>query len=1185
MRDSYNGDFNDTEASAVAKLMFDAGLSVSTEYESNGSWAYSCDIAPALIRNFKYSKDARMLLRQAFTSQQWIDIIRENLAAKRPVIYGANTSVANGHEFVCDGIDRNDYLHINWGWNGSYDGYFDMNVLDPYGSGSNYYKNQEIIVDIHPGDPDADNLDYEAPLSVWDLRICSSTMIPEVPYAIIDAKFDDNGKLISSDYSFSIAFNLFNNTKTALSHLPLDSNINTPIDVYGALYDLNKNYISSFGYEVGSAPQKGVGEFKCICNLEKVADGTYFMSLVRKKETGKDSEGNSIYELDELNFMNSQFIKVVKKNGGLYFEQYNAANRVDVPVEFVSMNLKPQVYEHANNKMSFSLKNSSGRLIDNDDNRLRISYYILPVEEETEYLDMSNRPTTADSFDAPYVYPGETVESSLFLTTSNLSPGKYRIYFSCNRNGEVELARGEKYYFEVIPLPDDGRPIVITDALTSDRKSFYNIDNQDTRFSLRFLNVSTTTKYYTRVWAAPIDNPDEKFLLYEPEELQFFGFDKERTMTIHDTNGYYLFVDLLWKTPGKYRIWLSLSADRTTWVDYDEDGSCGIITIKEFQHPDVPLVMSAPAQIAKKNTLTGCSFNAVLKFKASQKVSLNPDDINVMVKESPESETTYGWSSNIVLNKMELDAGDEMELRCILNFYNADEIKDKTLMVLPYFVRTSRYFINPAEYKESLYFSDTTSSEIAYDNRFPLVMIAPAEFSPGKNIYPGDYFDAVLKLKAQKAYTFNFDEMRAFLESESGQGFVTNAVISVDKTTLQEGDEVELHITAQMTDIDYMINQNLIFSIKVFDEGSQEYVSFGPGEYKASLSLACDPEARYCPIIITRHMTFEKDMLKNYIIDLADNNRNDATFFWRSRRPSIDAVDMTCWAQLINNPDETFNLFFYGNHQGISLYQECMATVSLVADPLWKTPGEYNVWFEYDDICDENGVPYNSGVIGSFTIADEISPELPLVMTAPAVIPREVRNGDNFDIIIKAKAMSPFTLEPDKLKYWIAVDHPISGHAYSGRFNSFSADKYELQTGDEVTIRVQAPCNDEGQFLNKNMVFTMVTELENGIRHTINPGEYQESLWFHASPDASVESLTADSDFCYRFENDVITVEGLLDGDVVELWDVAGMKMASDRVICGRCEIATSSFAKGIYILKAVSRQGAGRVAKLSIRK
>lgn len=58
-------------------------------------------------------------------------MLREELDNSRPIIFGAETSNVEGHAFVIDGYGTNGLYHVNWGWGGLSDGYFDINYLDP----------------------------------------------------------------------------------------------------------------------------------------------------------------------------------------------------------------------------------------------------------------------------------------------------------------------------------------------------------------------------------------------------------------------------------------------------------------------------------------------------------------------------------------------------------------------------------------------------------------------------------------------------------------------------------------------------------------------------------------------------------------------------------------------------------------------------------------------------------------------------------------------------------------------------------------------------------------------------------------------------------------------------------------------------------------------------------------------
>lgn len=55
------------------------------------------------------------------------------------------------HAFVYDGYDENGLVHVNWGWAGLDDGYFDINTAavaaGGYGSDGCYY--EEAVGSVH----------------------------------------------------------------------------------------------------------------------------------------------------------------------------------------------------------------------------------------------------------------------------------------------------------------------------------------------------------------------------------------------------------------------------------------------------------------------------------------------------------------------------------------------------------------------------------------------------------------------------------------------------------------------------------------------------------------------------------------------------------------------------------------------------------------------------------------------------------------------------------------------------------------------------------------------------------------------------------------------------------------------------------------------------------------------------
>lgn len=158
--------YTTTQANAVAKLMKYVGAAVEMQYDNSsngGSGAYSESIAPALKNYFGYDEAARIVYHDNLTDDVWADTIYAELAAGRPVIMGGSSS-SGGHCFVCHGYQRSsDKYYFNWGWSGSYDGYFSLSALNPQGRGigggsssNGYNSNQDAILGVMPPTPDND---------------------------------------------------------------------------------------------------------------------------------------------------------------------------------------------------------------------------------------------------------------------------------------------------------------------------------------------------------------------------------------------------------------------------------------------------------------------------------------------------------------------------------------------------------------------------------------------------------------------------------------------------------------------------------------------------------------------------------------------------------------------------------------------------------------------------------------------------------------------------------------------------------------------------------------------------------------------------------------------------------------------------------------------------------------------
>ena len=159
MQDNYTETYSGTEAeNAVANLMKYCGYSVQMGYGTQSS-AVTAWVPETLVEYFDYEEStAQFIYRDNYSYDQWQNIIYQELEAKRPVLFSGQSS-SSGHAFICDGYDSDDLYHINWGWGGTSNGFFRLNVLYPYtqgtgGSSSNlgYCLGNGIGIGIQPND-------------------------------------------------------------------------------------------------------------------------------------------------------------------------------------------------------------------------------------------------------------------------------------------------------------------------------------------------------------------------------------------------------------------------------------------------------------------------------------------------------------------------------------------------------------------------------------------------------------------------------------------------------------------------------------------------------------------------------------------------------------------------------------------------------------------------------------------------------------------------------------------------------------------------------------------------------------------------------------------------------------------------------------------------------------------------
>ena len=151
--------YNDTQATAIATLMLACGASVNMDYDYAGSSSNVVYTSAALRDYFKYSSNIRFYESNEPNWEDWTETLKEQFDRGLPVIYGGIATV-DGHAFVLDGYKLgisettgNPYtlFHVNWGWNGDYNGWFRLRNLRASEDHDNYSNmHQRMVVNIYP---------------------------------------------------------------------------------------------------------------------------------------------------------------------------------------------------------------------------------------------------------------------------------------------------------------------------------------------------------------------------------------------------------------------------------------------------------------------------------------------------------------------------------------------------------------------------------------------------------------------------------------------------------------------------------------------------------------------------------------------------------------------------------------------------------------------------------------------------------------------------------------------------------------------------------------------------------------------------------------------------------------------------------------------------------------------------
>ncbi len=202
MLDSYpEGQYTEVQGRAVALLSYVCGLVSWMNYATNESGSSNLAAVAGAQNYFGYSKDAATVVRSDYSEPDWMDMVYNELSHQRPLYYqGVHLNfdpstglVAAGHSFVIDGYNEQGMVHVNWGWYGNYDGYFDIALLDVRGLQFNSY--QDMVINFMPDNSQAGligDVNDDGTININDVTILISYLLSKDASLINVAHADVN---------------------------------------------------------------------------------------------------------------------------------------------------------------------------------------------------------------------------------------------------------------------------------------------------------------------------------------------------------------------------------------------------------------------------------------------------------------------------------------------------------------------------------------------------------------------------------------------------------------------------------------------------------------------------------------------------------------------------------------------------------------------------------------------------------------------------------------------------------------------------------------------------------------------------------------------------------------------------------------------------------------------------------
>ncbi len=524
------GTFSTAQRDAVATLAAHFGVAVEMEYEKAGSGASPMMVPGALKNYFGYDSHVTLRKRDYYSTTEWMNIIKSELDAGRPVYYGgASDAGTGGHAFVCDGYDENGYVHINWGWYGSSNGYFLVNRLNPSdlgegGGTGGYNRDQEMVTGIQPATEDKSDV---------ELPLYGSVRLSITPYG---------------GNKFSL-MTILENLDTDEFNGILAAVITQNGVVKGVL---KQESLTVKGYANSLSGTAYITMRDITATADGLADGDYEIRFAYKQANGLS------WHIVRHYTGYAKYIEMSVQNGQVVLGSAHVAK----PDVTLTAPLSCNNEIHAGGAALFSVK------LRNNSNEMRLNSIVVALTSKNNPEKLVTGKVTAS------VYEESTCETSVLVTLPDtVTPGRYVVTAYADGYAEYTFDDSEVGRTEVEVLEKTSKPILgitqrITWSASGDATTLKQGDMLMLAFAARNFGAQGNASVITRL--QDVDAPERSYVLRQTASTAYEQ-GEERTFSL----GRYLNLDA-----GTYTVTVSAVADDGTPLTIAQPAEKTTITIE-----------------------------------------------------------------------------------------------------------------------------------------------------------------------------------------------------------------------------------------------------------------------------------------------------------------------------------------------------------------------------------------------------------------------------------------------------------------------------------------------------------------------------------------------------------------------------------------------------------------------------